>query len=77
MLRGLPYFVNFYFVKHLHNWYLIFFFRCSIYEAERAGITILNITMKKMRLREVKSSAQGHIACGYRLEFGKEPLHLF
>lgn len=37
----------------------------------------MNVIMKKLRLREVKLSVQGYIACGYRLEFGKEPWYLF
>lgn len=45
---GLPSLARLYFVKHLHDWYLIFWY--NLYEAGRAGITIMNIKMKKLRL---------------------------
>ena len=65
MLLGLPYWARFHFVKHALNWHFICWY--NIFEAGRAGITIMNIKMKKLRLRE---------ACGYRLGFVKEPWYL-
>lgn len=47
------------------------------HETRRAGITVRNVKMKKLRLREVKSSPQGRVACDCRLEFGNEPKYLF